>query len=145
MVVNKRELPWRLVFVALVTIGVIVVLWIITYLPYLGLYAFILEVIKDMVVDGISIDNAFRFKMTPVALVMACILAALLFLLLKAAKALRLQLFVTILTVAIFYVVVTTGLMLTGFWLDSGLPHQKEYSGLVRVGFFFYKWLPAYY
>lgn len=138
------------------SIGVVLVLAVAAYFPFVSLYEFILKKISIFgvsesvpgmfdayLLSGLPDDPVpFKLKITIAALVIALIVILLVFLVRKACKSLDLRLFKRILSCGMFYVGTMTILMLAGMWLDMHVPSLLDFEvhtyDFARVGFIFY-------
>ena len=129
------------ILTGLITLGIIAILGVNTYLPFPGIYAFTLEqsMLRFQYPPDLTPD-AFRLKITIAALVVTIVIIAIQFLLRKACKALDLKLFHHLLTWGLFYTSAMTVLMIAGMWLDfqpwATVP--EKHLSFTRVGFIFY-------
>jgi hypothetical protein len=126
----------------LTSLGVIAILGVATYFPYVVIYDFTLQQMFFSVFTEATIDPfAFRAKVTIGALVIAAIIVVVMVLLRKVSRVLDLKLFEKVLYGGVFYTVIATVLVLAGLWLDFriGLPASNDHpSDFCRVGFLFY-------
>ncbi|MBN2381120.1 hypothetical protein JXM67_15080 [candidate division WOR-3 bacterium] len=140
---NSKQIPLKRWFLLLlVTLAVIAVLWIVSYLPYPGLYVFTLSIMERIGSSNLNINNVFRLKITIFSFLASGIIVLLLILLRKASKHFSLKLLEMLLAVGIFYVTVMTVLMVIGLWLDCCFVTTDwcRYHPIARVGYFFYYW-----
>lgn len=128
-------------YIFLVCLGMFVVLLLIAYFPLGTVYKVAFDFIEFAygLTNQESAINSFRFRLTLISLLIAATLILLMWLLRKASLYLDLVFFEKALTIGMFYIGITTVLMITGLWLDfKYVSYGPLQGGFARIGFLFY-------
>ncbi|MBN2381131.1 hypothetical protein JXM67_15135 [candidate division WOR-3 bacterium] len=134
----------RKFYVILTLLGTLGILGLTTYIPFPGIYAFVLDQTHyRLSLWNLSLrisPDLFRLKITLAVIIVIGAMILIQFLLRKASKILELQILCQLLTWGIYYTGVVTALMLVGMWLDFQpcVVVPDKYYVFSRVGFIFY-------